>query len=112
PDGTPYLPPLAHVSHQHLYDHLSHAELDAEPVVGARAAATADTQVETALAQVIDRRDLFGDPQRMRERQDDDGHADPHARGARGHEGGEVHRCGLHRAPRVEVDLAEPHAVE
>jgi len=27
----------------------------------------------------------------MRERQDDDGHADPHARGARGHEGGEIH---------------------
>src|SRR5207247_7131900 len=53
------LPCLAHDGQRLLEARLALTVRDAESVVGARAAATADTQVEAPLAQVIDRRDLF-----------------------------------------------------
>jgi hypothetical protein len=106
------LPRLAHDRQRLVEARLALAVRNAEPVIGARAAATADAEIEAALAQMIDRRDLLRDTQRVRERQHDDGHADADARGARGHERREVHRRRLHGAPRIEVDFAEPHAVE
>src|SRR5438105_4211360 len=106
------LPRLTHDGQRLFEARLTLAVRDAEAVVRARAAAAADAEVEAALAQLIDRGDFFGDTEGMRERQHDHGHADPNPVGSGGHEGREIHRRGLHRAPRVEVDLTEPHAVE
>jgi len=85
---------------------------DAERVVGARGAAAPDAEVEAALAEVVDGRDVLGDPQGVAQRQDLNGRAHAHASGPGGDEAGERDRRRLHRAGRVEVDLAEPHAVE
>src|SRR5262245_50864134 len=85
---------------------------DAVEVVDARKPAAADPEVEASGADVIDRRGLFGDPQRIVERQHLHGHPDaqapvPRRDRARHHDRRREHRpCGR------EVHLAEPHAVE
>src|SRR5437867_12534806 len=54
---------------------------DAVDVVGAGNAAAADPELEAALADVIERRHLFGDAQRMAERQHGHRRAHPHPPG-------------------------------
>jgi len=56
--------------------------------------------------------DFFRDTQRVRQRQHRDRGADANATRSRGHEAGERDRRGLDGTPGVEVDLAEPDAVE
>ena len=85
---------------------------DAERVVGRRGAATADAEVEAALAEMVDGRDLLGDAQGMDQRQHRHGHADAHARRPGGQEARQRHRRRLHGPDGGEVDLAQPHAVE
>ena len=57
---------------------------DAVGVVGAREGAAADPEDKSAAADLVDRRGLLGEPQRMTERQDLHGGADLDAVGARG----------------------------
>src|SRR5262249_40260074 len=85
---------------------------DSEHVVGARRAAAADAEVEAALAQMIDGRDVFGDPEGIAERQHLHRRADAHAPGAGGDEARQRDRRRVHGAGRIEVNLAEPYAVE
>src|SRR5712692_9089864 len=84
----------------------------AEQIVGAGRAAAADPEVEAPLAELIHGGRFLGDTQRVAEREHlhRDAHAD--APGAGGHEARERERGGLNRAPAVEMDLAEPDAVE
>jgi hypothetical protein len=91
---------------------LALAVWDVEHVVGARRAAPADAEVEASTAEVIDGRHLLGDAQGIRQRQHADRGADADAMRARGHEAGERDWRRLHGARRVEVNLAEPDAVE
>src|SRR5206468_8210686 len=65
---------------------------NAEDVVGARSPAASDSQLEAAFAQVIDGGGLFGDAQRVVERQHVHSGADVHPLGAGGDSGG--HRDG------------------
>src|SRR5262244_1707503 len=80
----------------------------AEGVVGAGAAAPADPEIEPPLAQLIQGGDFAGHTQRMIQRQELDGSADPKTFGA-GHcpagddEGGRQHRAG-----RIDHHLGEP----
>ena len=69
-------------------------------LVGAREAAAADAEDQPAIADVIDCRDLLGEPQRMAKRQHLHGDADLHALGARGDCAGDVQGCGQHRTRR------------
>lgn len=98
---------------QRLFEaRLALAVRDVQHVVGPRRAAAADPEIEPAAAEVIDGRHLLGDPERVGQGQHGDGGADPHSARARSHEAGERHRRRLDGSRRVEVDLAEPHAVE
>src|SRR3989475_4238531 len=81
-------------------------------VVGARGAAATNAEVEATLAEVIHRRDLFGDPQWIAQRKDLHGRPHSDAPRASGDEARQRERRRLHGASRIEVDLAEPHAVE
>src|SRR5207244_5474093 len=83
-----------------------------EGVVGARGAAATDAEVEATLAEGIHRRDLFGDPQWIAQRKDLHGRPHSDAPRASGDEARQRERRRLHGASRIEVDLAEPHAVE
>src|SRR5437867_3801286 len=81
-------------------------------VVGPYDAAPADAEFEAALADVIHRGHLFGDPQRMIEGQHLDRRAHPEASGAGGDGAGHLERRRDHRPRRIEVDLSQPHAVD
>src|SRR5712692_322367 len=85
---------------------------NAERVVRARGAAAADPEVEAPLAQLVHGRDVLGDPQRVAQRKNLDRRADADAPRAGGDEARQRDRRREHRARRVEVDLAETHAVE
>jgi len=61
---------------------------------------------------MIHGRHVFGDAQRVAQREDLHGRADPHAPRAGGDEARQRDRRRVHGARRTEVDLAEPHAVE
>src|SRR5262245_8151715 len=91
---------------------LALAVRDAVAVLRARDAAAADPELEPTLADVIERRDLLGDAQRMIEREHGDGRADPKAPRPGGDRAGHLQRSGNDRAVRCEVDLAEPDTVE
>ena len=76
-----------------------------------RAVAPPHAHVETALRDDVDQRHLLGQPQRVVERQDRRGQADPHPARARGRGGGQARR--VHRQAVVdEVVLGEPDLVE
>ena len=76
-----------------------------------RAVAAADADVETAAAEDVDHRQLFGQPDRIVEGQDGGGQADPHA--LRAHGGGRGQERGRDRQPVLdEVMLGQPDAVE
>jgi hypothetical protein len=81
-------------------------------VVRPHDAAAPDAELEAALADVIDRRDLFGDAQGMVQGQDL--HGGPHAEPARaaGDRARDLERGGDDRAHRREVDLPEPQAID
>jgi hypothetical protein len=64
------------------------------------------------VAQLIDRGGLLGEAQRMTQRQHLDGDADLDAPGARGNRAGNAERRRQHRAPRLEVQLGQPHHIE
>src|SRR5215510_4508170 len=85
---------------------------DPVDIVGARDAAAADPELDAAFADVIERRHLLGDPQRMAQRKHRDGgtHAHPPRPGR--DRAGDLQRGRDDRAGRVEVDLAEPHAID
>jgi hypothetical protein len=83
-----------------------------EHIVRARRAAAPDAEVEAAAAEMIDRRHLFRDPQRVRQRQHGDGSPDPDAPRAGGQEAGQCDRRRLHGPRGIEVDLAQPDAVQ
>src|SRR5882724_1630815 len=85
---------------------------DAVAIVRARDAAAADPELEPALADVIQRRDLLGDAQRVVEREHGDGRSHPEAPGPGRDRAGDLEGRRDHRAVRREVDLAEPDAVE
>ena len=61
---------------------------------------------------MIHSRHVLGDAQRVAEREDLYGRADPHALSAGGDEAGQCDRRRVHRAAGIEVDLPEPDAVE
>src|SRR5207237_8926291 len=79
-------------------------------VVRANDAAAADAELEAALADVIDGRDLLGDAQGMVQRKDLDGGSHPEPAGAARDRARDLTRGGDHRARRGEVDLAQPDA--
>ena len=85
---------------------------DAERVVAARAAATADAEVEAPLAQVVERRDLAGEAQGMIQGQELHGRAHAHAPGARGDPARHEQGSRQHRAGGVDQHLGQPHDVE
>src|SRR5207249_4478349 len=91
--------------------------------VGARKATAPDTEVETALADLIDGGGLFGGANGMAEGEHADAGADPHAARARGDRGAQHQRhrgdrrdARAHRIGRPpvhgEVPLGQPDAVE
>src|SRR6266849_4500364 len=81
-------------------------------LVGARKSAPPDPEDEPAMADLIDRRGLFGEPQRVAQRQDLNRGADLHALGACGDRAGQGQRGGAHRAFRRDMDLGQPHRIE
>jgi hypothetical protein len=81
-------------------------------VVRADDATPTDPELEASLADVIERRDLFGDPERMIQGQDAHGGADAKPARARGDRARDLQRGGDDRPHRVEVDLAEPDAID
>src|SRR5436309_16118409 len=85
---------------------------DTERVVRARAAAAADPEVEPSLAQMIERRDLAGDAERMVQRQQL--HGRPHAQAARAGHDPARHEQGRRqdRTGGVDQHLGQPHDVE
>src|SRR5262249_45404193 len=85
---------------------------NAEDVVGARGAAASDAELEAALAQVIDGGGFLRDTQRMVEGEHVHRGAHVDALGAGGDGGGHRDGRGDDGAAGVEVDLAEPDAVE
>src|SRR5262249_41050133 len=85
---------------------------NAEDVVRARGAAAPDAELEAPLAQVIDGGRFFRDAKRMVERQDVYRGAHVDALGAGGDGRGHCDGSGDDGAAGVEVDLAEPDAVE
>ena len=91
---------------------LALAVRDPQHVVGARGPAAPDPELEAPLAELVHRRRLFGDAQGVAERKDLHGDAHAHAPGPGGDEARQRQRSRLHRPGPVEVDLAEPHAVE
>src|SRR5215472_17070488 len=80
--------------------------------VGPRKAAAPDPENQPALADLIDRRRFFGEPQRMTERQYLDTSPDFHTLRAGGDGTDEGQRRRAHRPFRVNVDFGEPHRVE
>ena len=91
---------------------LALAVRDSVDVVRARDSTAADPEVEAALADVIDRRDLLGDAQRVAQRQHRHCRSHAHPASPGRDRAGHLERRRDHRAPRSEVDLAEPDAVE
>src|SRR3990172_6574361 len=85
---------------------------NAEDVVGARGFAAPDPELEASLAEVVHGGDVLGDAERVVQRQDLHRRPDADPLGAGGDRGGHRDRRGEHGAARVEVDLAQPHAVE
>src|SRR4029453_11327507 len=79
---------------------------------GARGAAAPDAEVEAPAADVVDGGDILGDPQGLVQRVQVDGGADAQPPRAAGDGPGQNERRGEHRAGDVEVDLAQPDAVE
>jgi hypothetical protein len=73
--------------------------------------ATADADVDAPPAQHVDERDLFGDPDRMMERERDYGSAETDALGERGGVGGHRHGVGQ-EAVVGEMVLPHPTGVE
>ena len=86
--------------------------VDVVPLVGFQERAAADAEDQTALAEVVDDRRLFGHAQGVGERQDLHRQADPDAPGARGDGARADERRGEHRALRPEMRFAEPEGVE
>ena len=64
------------------------------------------------MADLVNRRDLFSQPQRMTERQYLNAGSDLHALGAGGDGTGEGQRRRAHRPLRIDVDFRQPHRVE
>src|SRR6516164_8446971 len=85
---------------------------DAVGLVGAREAAAPDSEYQAALADLVDRRGLFGQPQRMAEWQYLNAGPHLHAFGAGGYGTGESERRRAHRPVGVDVDFRQPHRVE
>ena len=81
-------------------------------LVGAREAAATDAEDQPAVADLIDRRDLLGEAQRMAQRQHLDRGADLHPLGAGGDRAGQGQRRRQHRTLRRDMDLGQPHRVE
>ena len=81
-------------------------------LVGLRHPAAPDAEDQPAVAELVDRRRLLGQPQRMAQRQHLDGDADLDAPGARGDRAGDAERRRQQRAPRLEMQLGQPHHVE
>ena len=106
------LPGLPHDVQCLFEARLALAVRDLEDVVGARRSAATDAEIKATEAELVHGRDLFGDAQRVGKREDGHGQAEPHAPRAGGHEARERDWCRLHGAGRIEVDLAEPHAVQ
>ena len=80
--------------------------------VSAREAAAPDPEDEPATADLVDRRDLFGQPQRVTQRQYLHRGADLHALCARGDRARHRQRRRQYRALRRDVDLGQPHRIE
>src|SRR5215469_15202740 len=85
---------------------------DAISLVSARKAAASNTENQPALADLVDRRCLFGEPQRVAERQYLNAGPDLHVLGAGGDGAGEGQRCRAYRPFRVDMDFRQPHRVE
>ena len=80
--------------------------------VGAREAAAPDAEDQPSVADLIDRGGLFGEAQRMAQRQYLDAGADLHAFGARGDGAGDRQRRGADRPLGRDMDFGQPHRVE
>ena len=80
--------------------------------VGPRETAAPDPENQPAMADLVDRRDLFGEAQRMAQRQYLDPGADLDPLGARRDRARQGQRGGAHRAFRRDVDLGQPHRIE
>src|SRR6266849_2664621 len=85
---------------------------DAVGLVGTLQPAAPDTEDQPAPAELVDRRGLLGDAQRMAQRQYLHRDADLDALGAGGDRAGDRHRRRQHRARRIDVQLGQPHDVE
>ena len=84
----------------------------AEDVVRARGAAPANSELEAPLAEVVDGGDLLRDAQRVVEREHLHGRPRWSCRVRAAMNEGQHQRRRLHAIAPVEVDLAEPHAVQ
>ena len=93
-------------------EHLARALLvDAEGLEFRRAQAAAEAHVEASAGQIVEHRRLFGDEQRMPERQDVDHAGEPDvARRLRGRGDQQIGR--RHRSGRLEMMLEEPDLVD
>src|SRR5215471_8850145 len=105
------LPGLAQDRQGLVESRLALAVGHAVDVVALDHAAPTDSVLEPPLADLVDRRNLFGDAKRMVERQNLHGRADAKALGARRDRARHQERGRDHRPRRREVDLAEPDAV-
>ncbi len=85
---------------------------DAVILVGAHHAAASDPEDQPAAAQLVDRRGLLGQPQRVAQRQYLDRDADLDPPGAHRDRIGDAERGRHHRSPRLAVQFGKPHRVE
>jgi hypothetical protein len=80
--------------------------------IGSRIAAAPNAEQQSAFADLVDRRGLFGKAQGVAERQNLHAGADLDAVRPRGDRGGDGQRRGQHRTARLLVDFGEPDGVE
>src|ERR1700719_3470109 len=81
-------------------------------LVRTRNAATANAEDESSLADMVERRNFLGQPQRMAQWQHLDANADLYATRAHGYGAGENERRRGDRPLRREVQFGEPNRVE
>jgi len=104
-------PEAAHDLEPFLEDLLIVFEIDPERRVLAPVVTPAGRKIDAPVAEEIERRPLFGDPDRVMQREDRDGGGEPDSRGASGEVG--QHEVGTREhAERAEVMLPDPGRVQ
>jgi len=96
---------------RHAFARIMASETEAEELVLVEQRAAADADIKSPAREVVEYRQLRGEPHRIPQRHLDDGKADADALGAHGEGGGERNRVHVDALAR-KVVLGEPDAVE